>query len=53
MDPQEQLPIKSTVGAPVGNTNALKHVLYSRHISIQYDVELEPMAFDQSQQMVF
>ncbi len=49
MDPQEQLPVKRSVGAPLGNTNALKHGLYSQHISIQDDVELESMSFDQSQ----
>ena len=31
-----------------GNTNALKHGLYSKHISIQDDIELIPMSGDQN-----
>ena len=36
-------------GAPVGNTNALKHGIYSRCISVTEDEELEPMPLDKSQ----
>ena len=40
---------RGKVGAPLGNTTALKHGLYSSHISIQDDEELESMSLDQSQ----
>ena len=36
-------------GAPAGNTNALKHGIYSHYISASEDEELEPMPLDKSQ----
>ena len=36
-------------GAPLGNANRLTHGLYSRHISIQAEHDLEPMPIDQNQ----
>ncbi len=35
-------------GAPLGNTNALKHGLYSRYISVTDDAEIENMPSDKS-----
>ena len=50
MDPHEQLPKSRKVGAPVGNTNALKHGLYSRHISAQDETDLKSMSLDRNDQ---
>ena len=47
--PGDRSGARGKVGAPVGNTNALKHGLYSRHISIQDDVELDSMSLDKSE----
>ena len=41
--------IKRTPGGQPGNINSLKHGLYSRHISIQEDQELDSMPLDQNQ----
>ena len=35
-------------GAPPGNTNALKHGLYSRHISVQVSHAVDGMSADQN-----
>jgi len=36
-------------GAPPGNTNGLKHGIYSHYISVDEDAELDPMPLDKSQ----
>jgi hypothetical protein len=36
-------------GAPPGNTNALKHGIYSQYISLSEDQELDPMPPDKNQ----
>ena len=36
-------------GAPLGNQNNLKHGIYSRHISIQAEVDVQTMPDDQNQ----
>ena len=43
-------PVKrSRRGAPLGNTNRLTHGLYSRHISVQVEHDVDPMPIDQNQ----
>ncbi len=42
-------PTGRPAGAPRGNTNGLKHGLYSHYISTSEDEELDAMPLDQSQ----
>jgi len=44
--PQRQKPSKRS-GAPPGNTNRLTHGLYSRHISMEVEHDIDSMPIDQ------
>ncbi len=41
---------RGKVGAPAGNSNALKHGLYSRHISSQDAADLQSMSLERNDQ---